>query len=374
MRNTQKSIVVTGNDSKQVQKVLDILDHFEATTSLHYFNRDEVSQIHRNNKNAAFCLPFDMVEDLSSGTIIINVGENDPDRVFFDNVVIVDNNDDESIRDQLKHISDKYNLDLGDYIEEHGLVKKNHGTDDCLLCKLYRDGTRHRTVFGPRDPREVKKISLMNTVLYESDNFYVVPAKGALVEGYVMIVPKGHYLSFAALSPELLMEAREVLKDIKSIFGTIFGDQFVVFEHGTGAQGSKHEKSIVHAHLHVVPIHMTMESKTRNSYHLIPIDMRNLSTYSKVPYLLYADSETSWCISADPDVYIPRQCVRQLIGDQLGLEGSLWNWRNHNFMSKIEATVNRYYDFLRKNYFCLPQSLSDKVSNFMEDMNVRRHT
>lgn len=374
MRITQMSIVVTGTNSEQVSKVLNVLNHFEATTSLPYFNRDEVSQIHRNNKNAAFCLPFDMVEDLSSGTIVINVGESDPDRDFFDNVVIVDENDDSSLISQLQVIADKYDIDLGDYIEEHGLVKKQQNTDDCLLCRLYRDGTRYREVYGPYDPREVKKISLMNTILFESKNFYVIPAKGALVEGYVMIVPKGHYLSFAALPPELLKEALQVLQDIKSIFAHIFGDEFVVFEHGTGAQGSKHEKSIVHAHLHVVPFSMVMTPETRKAYHLTPIDIRNLSTYSKVPYLLYTDSETNWCISADPDVYIPRQCVRQLIGDGLGLDGTLWNWRHHNFMCKITDTVNHYYNYLRKNYLTLPENISKGVSDFMHEMNLRKNS
>lgn len=375
MRKTQMSIVVNSENPSFSQKVLDILDHFEAVTAVaEEFSRSRVSQIHHNNKSAAFFTPFQIAENLHSRTIIINVFQDDTYNVLdhFENVVILKDGLD-SIIQQLQSIADKYQIDLGDYIPDTTDIPQP-SKDDCLLCRIYRDGTKYRNFLGPVPSDQSTRYPIMNTILYESKNFYLVPAKGALLEGYTMLVPKDHVWSFAALPHDILDEALEVLEHVKSLFAPIYGNDFVIFEHGSGMEGKcKHEKAIVHAHLHIVPSSLKMTPETVRNFHLAPLhEIHELHEYATDPYLLYMDSSMDWHISCDPDVYIPRQCVRQLLADELGLDGHLWNWRKHSFMDKIENTVMKYYKYLQSSFLSLDPDDAAATDGFLKEMELRR--
>ena len=43
-----------------------------------------------------------------------------------------------------------------------------------------------------------------NVRLYETENFAVIPSLGSIVEGWLLIIPKKHYLSYGYLSSEEL--------------------------------------------------------------------------------------------------------------------------------------------------------------------------
>ena len=45
----------------------------------------------------------------------------------------------------------------------------------------------------------VDKSMYYNTILEETNNFFVIPTKGSLVDGYVLIVSKKHYLNMIEL-------------------------------------------------------------------------------------------------------------------------------------------------------------------------------
>lgn len=374
MRKTQMSIVVNCASQDLLQQTLDTLDRFEAVESLYTpYAKNLVQEIHSKNKSAAFFSPFQLHENLDDKVIIIKVvSDGTPDLLDrFENVVVVSDTA-PSMIEQLEAIAAKYEIDLGDFLRETETIAQPT-QEDCLLCKIYKRNRIYRDQFAPHSPDDQPLYAVMNTVLYESENFYVVPAKGALVEGYVMIVPKEHVLSFAALSSDKLAEAMQVLADIQNILGKIYGPNFLVFEHGSGAEGKcKHEKAIVHAHLHVIPFTLSLGGNLLSDFHLSPLSLTDLHQYAEVPYLLYRDMQHDWHISADPEVYIPRQCIRQVLGDQLGLDGLLWNWRKHSFMDKIEATVQDYYDYLKGSYMSLDSRTTTAVGGFLQEMQVRK--
>lgn len=379
MRKTQLSIALNCMDSSLRQKILDTFNHYEGVTAIFDggYSQKRINEIHQNNKTAVFPSPYRVTENLAAGVIVINAF--DPStgvnlHNFYENIIMVGNGC-PKLTSQIEGIADKYGLDLGDYINEDGMVVNHDSKSDCLLCRIYADDRQARKALEENDQIYANP-SPMNIVLFESEHFYVVPAKGALVRGYVMIVPKEHHLSFAALPHEQLIESMQVLEDLKNIFRKIYGrDDFLVFEHGSGKEGTcKHEKSIVHAHLHVIPYSPLVDKETMTKFHLTPLDLTKISEYKDVPYLLYADSQTDWHISADPNVYIPRQCVRQLLGDNLGLSGQLWNWRRHSFMDEIRDTVNDYYRYLQSCFFVLDPRISQATAGFMLQMNRRSST
>lgn len=377
MRKTQLTIALHCMDPQLRHQILDTLNHYEGVTSIFDggCSKKRINEIHRNNKSVAFSSPYQVVENLDEGIIVINAFTDAPVELqdFYENVVLVGPGH-PTLECQLKAIADKYDLDLGDPIpeEKNGMVINHNSKDGCLLCDIYQKDLEARMRLEENDQLRADP-SPMNMVLYESEHFYVVPAKGALVEGYVMIVPKEHYLSFAALPKEQLVESMQVLADVQQIFGKIYGsNRFLVFEHGSGKEGTcKHEKSIVHAHLHVMPYPPMMTKEILDRFQLEPIEIEQISKYKDVPYLLYTDSETDWHISANPNVYLPRQCIRQLVGDHIGLEGQLWNWRRHSFMKEIRNTVVDYHRYLQAYFYSLDPRISQATAGFMLQMNHR---
>lgn len=378
MRKTQSTIALRCMDPELCYKLLSTLNQYEGVTAIFEggCSKERISEVHRNNKTVAFSSPYRVMENLNEGIIVINAFEGScPTKVqdYFENIVLIGPGH-PTLECQIKAIADKYDLDLGDFIpqEENGLVAHRDSKQNCLLCNIYQADKQARIHLEENDQFRTDP-SLMNIVLYESEYFYVVPAKGALVRGYVMIVPKEHHLSFAALPHEQLVEGLQVLQDLQEIFGKIYHTQdFLVFEHGSGKEGAcKHEKSIVHAHLHVMPYASVMDADIMDKFQLKSVSIDQISQYKDVPYLLYRDSQIDWHISANPDVYLPRQCVRQLVGDHIGLKGQLWNWRRHSFMDEIEDTVGSYYRYLQSCYFTLEPRIAQATAGFMLQMNRR---
>lgn len=96
-----------------------------------------------------------------------------------------------------------------------------------------------------------------NKPLLESSNFVVVPSLGSLVEGWVLIVPKKHFICIGALSDGLLNEMENVKSDVSSHLGRLYGD-LCLFEHGPSMASRSVGCGVDHAHLHIVPLNFDL--------------------------------------------------------------------------------------------------------------------
>lgn len=347
MKQTRKVFLFYGGKT-EARKVLALLDHYEAITALYDENAD-IDHVLSCNKNAAMVSDIIPEEDLENGIIPICIGKS-----LDENNVI---NPDAGICKQFEEIAVKYDIDIGDYIPD-GKIKQPT-EKDCILCQIY----------GERKNPNKKP---MDMVIYESENFYVCPAKGAMVEGYVMVCPKKHILSCAALPKEQRKELWDVIKDITYLLKEIYDKEVLMFEHGSGEEGKcKHEKSIVHAHLHILPSDIQMTEDQMKQISAKEISYEELYQYGKVPYFLYIKSKEKMLIAADPEVYIPRQYARQILAEELGIKGELWNWRKNDFKGKINDTLMDIAEYLKKNNFRLPIRLRERTSDFLKEMSDR---
>lgn len=93
---------------------------------------------------------------------------------------------------------------------------------------------------------------IWNKPVLESQHFVVLPSLGSLVPGWVLVIPKQHYLCIGALPQQLLSEFQRVKEETVELIVSQFG-QACVFEHGPSSAGLKVGCSVDHAHLHVVP-------------------------------------------------------------------------------------------------------------------------
>jgi hypothetical protein len=176
-------------------------------------------------------------------------------------------------------------------------------------------------------------------------------------KGMLMINPKKHILSAAAIPDEMLKEYFEVMDDVEFILKLTYGDDDVIFfEHGSAPDGiSSHQRSIVHAHTHVA-WGVSFAQKYLDAVCLEPVeDIRSLRGKK---YMSYQNGTKGQFIAvSDKRVYVQRQYPRQVIADIIGLDNRLSNWRVEPFDENIAETFADIYNCLTK-YKCF---LSERI-------------
>ena len=93
-----------------------------------------------------------------------------------------------------------------------------------------------------------------NVRLYETEHFAVIPSLGSIVEGWLLIIPKEHYLSYGYIeSQALLDELKKLIDYVGGIVKQVYGD-YVIFENGAYCSNKLVGCGVDYAHIHIVPI------------------------------------------------------------------------------------------------------------------------
>jgi ATP adenylyltransferase len=184
--------------------------------------------------------------------------------------------------------------------------------------------------------------SLADEVLFESTNFVVTPTLGSLVEGWVLIAPKRHYLCFGAIGKELLSELDEVRKVVGSAMRAVYGG-FIEFEHGPAVEGQAVGCTVDHAHLHVVPtgddliagLDCSVSGQLR--WHSVAgiAEVARFTT-DGLPYLFFERNGEA-LIAAHHG--LGSQLFRRVMAHKLGRPNE-YDWRVFPFWENIERTVS----------------------------------
>jgi diadenosine tetraphosphate (Ap4A) HIT family hydrolase len=95
--------------------------------------------------------------------------------------------------------------------------------------------------------------------LVETANFVVLPSLGSLVEGWLLLIPRRHFICMGALPSELLAEMEQLKAKVGAHLRERFGS-VCAFEHGPGETNRKVGCGVDHAHLHMVPIALGLKT------------------------------------------------------------------------------------------------------------------
>lgn len=126
-----------------------------------------------------------------------------------------------------------------------------------------------------------------NTILEETTYFYVIPAVGSLVVGYVLILCKRHIYSMAELNNKKQKEYENLIEKYRNIFKNIYKKYPIVFEHGSpNIENKTKANSIDHAHTHIVNYQYKNEEKIIKNLNFYPIGELTQLT-KKQNYILY---------------------------------------------------------------------------------------
>ena len=179
--------------------------------------------------------------------------------------------------------------------------------------------------------------------LMQTDNFVVWPSLGALVEGWLLVLPKNHYLTMRSLSSELRQEAADVLEETSRLVARLYNPP-TVFEHGPRCGGLDAGCGIDHAHFHVVPLSFDLHQETERlfagKFKWDPVGSLFAPRVSKerASYLYISLPDSSQYIAWSNE--IPRQTFRRVIAEELGLPGS-FDWSEHPRIETVERTRSR---------------------------------
>ena len=178
--------------------------------------------------------------------------------------------------------------------------------------------------------------------VFESANFVVLPSLGSLVEGWLLLVPKQHYLSMGALPASLVIEMEEMKAKVSAHVRQEYGET-CVFEHGPATASRSVGCSVDHAHLHIVPLTFDIGQAARP---FLPKDAEWVNAswiqcqqahQAGKDYLYFEQPVGYGNISTHNE--FGSQVFRKAIAAQIGRPDD-FNWREHPELETIAKTIN----------------------------------
>lgn len=203
----------------------------------------------------------------------------------------------------------------------------NSGQTSCCFC----DSLKTAGANAPWD-----------TVLHDSGNFTIVPTKGALVPGWLLVVAKRHALCVGALSSPELDELKSCLAFARDLVQKNFGAP-TIFEHGPSRAGTTIGCGIDHVHAHVVPLQFSLRKAVNDRFPRVEwkpiVDIaatRSLFELRQGYGLVEEPNEERmyWC---SPPVGVS-QMFRRAIAAEIGIPDE-FDYRTHPHHSIVMQTL-----------------------------------
>ncbi len=354
MLTSRKFLVIIGDESI-LTIAREVIKGFKAVSVIKTVSQSSIDNIYHFNKSPVFFTNYfhHWLVKYHPFVIQLTNSKTDYNKMFLSvKNILVD----------FPLLLESHSIDCGDHISastESGYIQPQ---SECLMCKILNNTSKHK-----------------EHILYESDNFFVIPGTGAFFDGYIMIVPKKHIMSFANLSEEELGEFFIIYDNLSSILERIYGKRVFGFECGSGKTGGgKHKTSIVHCHFHMAATNMPVLEEVQKSG-LTPqlIDKIDLINFDEDPYMLYVDQDGNWFISSDKRDYYPRQHPRQVLAhwmiehepdllhkycsqfiENMSEEEAkkfwsserFYNWRNYPMRERLDVIANEFRTFCKENF------------------------
>lgn len=205
--------------------------------------------------------------------------------------------------------------------------------DTCRFCVRFRSFVSNQSV----DP--------WDKILFESKNFAVFPSLGALIEGWLLLVPKHHVLCLGALTRELHVELDRLRNEVSFTLGASYG-AVKFFEHGPARPNQLVGCGVDHAHLHMVPTQISLMEGAKAVFPE-PLKWEPASNLQEtaslyqagLPYLYVEEAPGNGYVTTHPR--LPSQMFRKVIAGGIG-RSEQYDWRQFRGTANILATVEQF--------------------------------
>jgi diadenosine tetraphosphate (Ap4A) HIT family hydrolase len=178
---------------------------------------------------------------------------------------------------------------------------------------------------------------LASRVVYEDEDFVVMPPLGEFMQGGLLLLTRRHFLSFAHLPCPLYARLERLLAAVSRELTARYGTAPLVFEHGPAPERSKGKCCVDHAHLNIFPARVSVHPHLRQRMHLPLARLEDLSRLrlAEFGYLLVQENDGSRRVY-DAQL-VPTQWVRRIVTAQLGIP-ERWHWRDYPGYDELLAT------------------------------------
>lgn len=179
--------------------------------------------------------------------------------------------------------------------------------------------------------------------LFESENFIAIPSLGSLVEGWLLIVPRQHFISTGALTADLREEFTSFKQDVSDRLSAVYGD-ICAFEHGPCAPRRQVGCGVDHAHVHLLPLGFDLVAAATRS---MPGLTWQRASWSECNHVVAQELDY---LFVEQPLGVGRiavagqfgsQVLRRAIASGVGRPEE-FNWRSHRQELNIEKTINRF--------------------------------
>lgn len=314
---TRKIFLVENLSSTSTDDIVRKLDTFKGVEVLkNECNSSITSQLKTaiSNNRSVLCFDRSSIYNFMKPIHITIVDSSESPINLIENVLFADKN----IDLQFKELAEKLNVDTGDFKSD---TSKEVSIKACDFCTL----------------------NIPNKILYQTKNFKVFVTLGCFEKGYLLIIPNDHVCSFGELNFTLLQEYEDLALKFSRILERLYGKKVLIWENGSGIDSSsKSKSSIVHAHMHLIPTDIDiLDTLEKYQYPVEPVSMVDLHLFKEKKYLLIKPCQSiQYHIVSSENFYIPRQYIRQLLADHLGLPEGHWNWRQFEHWDLLNETYN----------------------------------
>lgn len=179
-------------------------------------------------------------------------------------------------------------------------------------------------------------------IIWENEDFLVLPTVGCLRPGYCLFMPYEHTKSFASLAVNEIKQAFALVETHRQNLESIFG-KTIIAEHGSGGYSQKGASCCDHAHLHLIPMPNQVEA-VYEIYEDVggkPMEIKTVDDFAKLknqPYMLLSPQPEVYYVWTNTDNF-SRQFIRQVVAKLIGIENK-YDWREHSFSENMSVTQN----------------------------------
>lgn len=188
-----------------------------------------------------------------------------------------------------------------------------------------------------------ESVETWNQPLFESPNFVVLPSLGALIEGWLLLVPKNHFICMGALPDSLASEMQEMKYLISSILQQHYGE-VCIFEHGPSKAHISVGCGVDHAHIHFVPLTFDLGSAATpflpEGIHWLESGFDGCkAAFSRGEDYLYFEQPVGYGYIAKHNGFAS-QVFRRAIASSIGFPDQ-FSWREHPQFTNVFATIDK---------------------------------
>lgn len=183
-----------------------------------------------------------------------------------------------------------------------------------------------------------------NRILWKTNNFFVFPGLGQIVEGYLLIATESHHISIGAVPTEFFNELEDVIKKVRGVLKEQYSNP-LFFEHGPASSSKRGGCCIEHAHLHAMPVQLDV--LTDLSQHFLPrkitsfLELKRLYDKGSPYFFIETNSSERYVFKISEQV--PSQYIRRIIAEKIG-KPDHWDWAVYLGIEEMKNTLQKLSD------------------------------